>query len=86
MRERPFAVLSEKGRELTIARDDKEFIVRRDLVGNNVRERRDDLLLGRKVCALLEFKVAEGARQCQVSVDAAEIHKPAGSTYTRLFA
>jgi hypothetical protein len=46
---------------LTIAGDDQELVVLVDVMYLNVRESSDYLLLGRKIGALLELEVADGA-------------------------
>lgn len=45
---------------LTITGNDQEFVIRRNLVCNDIGEGCDNLLLGREIGALLEFKVANG--------------------------
>ena len=69
---------------LTIARNDEEFVVLGDVMYLDVREGGHDLLLGRKLGALLEFEVSDSSRQSEVTVDAAEIHEASGGLNTRL--
>jgi hypothetical protein len=45
-----------------------------------------NLLLGRQLGALLEFKVTDGARQSEVTVDTAEIDETARGADTSLLA
>lgn len=50
-------------------------------MNGDIGESSDDLLLRRKVGALLEFKVSDGARKSQVSVDTAKVDETAGGAY-----
>lgn len=45
-----------------------------------------DLLFGGQVCALLEFKVANGSGQGEVSIDTSEVDKAASGGDPCLFA
>lgn len=63
----------------TIASNDQELILFGDIVLVNVGVGSDDLTLGRKVGALLELEVADGARQGKVAVDTAKVDEAAGS-------
>lgn len=51
----------------------------------NVGEGGNDLLLRGKVCALFEFKVANGAGEGEVAVDAAKVDETARCTDACLF-
>ena len=73
-------------RVLTVTSNDKELVVVAKVVGGHIGECRDDLLFRWQIRALLEFKVANCARQGKVSVDSAEIDKASSSTYPRFFA
>lgn len=70
----------------TIAGNDKELIVVSKIVGGDVGERRHDLLLRRKVCALFELEISDGSAERQVAVDSAKVDESAGCTYTCLLA
>ena len=71
---------------LTITCKHDELIVVGKIVDSHVREGGDDLLLGRKVGALLEFKVANGTRKSQVAVDTAKVDEAACGTDSGLLA
>jgi len=45
----------------------------------------DDLLLWREIRALLEFKIANGSRKCEVAIDSAKIDESACGTYPGFF-
>jgi hypothetical protein len=60
---------------LTIARDNQELIVLANFVNLNIGKRGDYLLLRRKLRALLEFEVSNGARESEVAVYPAKIYK-----------
>lgn len=68
----------------TIASEDKEFVFICEFMRLHVGEGGDDLSFRRELGALLEFEVANGARQGEVSVDATEIDETAGSSNTVL--
>jgi hypothetical protein len=70
----------------TVTGKDKELIVVGQVVYHNVWVCRDDLLLWRKVGALLELKVTNGSGKRQVAVHSAEIDKAAGRCDSCLFA
>ena len=70
----------------TVTGKDKELIVVGQVVYHNVWVCRDDLLLWRKVGALLELKVTNGSGKRQVAVHSAEIDKTAGRCDSCLFA
>ena len=70
---------------LTIASNDKEFVVVAEFVNGNVGVCRDNLLLGRKLGALLEFEIADCARQSKVAVHTAKIDEATGSSDACLF-
>jgi hypothetical protein len=70
--------------ELTIACNHEKLVVFVDVVYLDVRERRDYLLLGRKIGALLEFKVTYRTRQSKVAVDTAKVDEATRSLNTRL--
>ena len=65
---------------LTIASNDEELIVLGDIVSHNIWVCCHDLLLRSKVGALLELKIADGTRQCQIAVNSAEVDETASST------
>lgn len=69
----------------TIASNDEELILLGDVVLLDVGEGGDDLVLGRKVGALLELKVTDGARQGKVAIDAAKVDEATGSGDAVLF-
>jgi len=50
----------------------------------HVREGGDDLVLGREIGALLEFEVADCARQGEVAIDTTEVDKSTSSRDTVL--
>lgn len=70
---------------LTVACNDKELVVIGELVDLNIGEGSDNLGLGCKLGALLELKVADGAGQGEVAVDAAKVDETAGGRDARLF-
>lgn len=53
---------------------------------NHIWESGDTLLFWGKVGLLLELEVANGSRECQVSVDSSEVDKAASGKNPRLFA
>lgn len=71
---------------LTVAGNNKELIVLRDIMSHNIWVCGHNLLFRSKIGALLEFKVTDGTRQCQVAVDSAEVDKSASSTNSGFFA
>lgn len=71
--------VTRQGSRLTIACDYQKFIIVGKFVDNDVGICSNDLLLGSKLCALLEFKIANGSREGQVAVDTSEIDETAGS-------
>lgn len=70
----------------TITSKNQELIVVAEIVHNNVRVRSDYLLFWCQFSALLEFEIANGSRERQVSVHSAKINKAAGSRDPCLFA
>lgn len=50
----------------------------------DIRESRDNLVLGRELGALLELEIANGAGQGEVAVHAAEVNESAGGLDTGL--
>ena len=64
----------------TVTCNDQEFIIVRNLMGDHVREGSDNLLLGREICALLEFEIANCTGQCKVAIDTAKVDKTSGGT------
>lgn len=71
---------------LTVAGKDKKLIVVGEVVYHDVWVCRHDLLLWRKVGALLELKVTNGSGKRQVAVHSAEVDKAAGRCDSCLFA
>lgn len=71
---------------LTVTGNNEELVVIADLVGGHIWESCNDLLFRRKVCALLEFKIAKRSAQSQVAVDTSEVDESTSSTDTGLFA
>lgn len=65
--------------ELTVACNNQKFIIIGKLVDNNVGVCGNDLLLGSKLCALLEFEIANGSGEGQVAVDPSKVDETAGS-------
>ena len=63
----------------TVASDNEEFIVVGNLVHNHVGICRDDLLLWREFCALLELEISNGAGERQITIDPSKINKPTSS-------
>lgn len=63
----------------TVACDHQKFIIVGKLVDDDVGVCRDNLLLGSKLCALLEFEIANGTGEGQVAVDPTKIDETAGS-------
>jgi hypothetical protein len=70
----------------TIAGNDQELIVLAKLVNGHIRERSDDLLLGREVCALLELKVTDSSAECKVAVHTTEVDEATCSANASLLA
>jgi hypothetical protein len=70
----------------TIAGNDQELIVLAKLVNGHIRERSDDLLLRREVCALLELKVTDSSAECKVAVHTTEVDKATCSANASLLA
>lgn len=70
----------------TIAGNNKKLVVVGQLVHSHVRVGSHDLLLGRELGALLEFKVTNGTGQSEVAVDTAKVDETARSTNASLFA
>lgn len=70
----------------TIAGNDEELVIVSKIVSSDVGERRHDLLLRGKVCALLEFEISNGSTERQVAIDSAKVDESAGCTYTCLLA
>lgn len=67
------------GQKLTVACNNQKFIIIGKLVDNNVGVCGNDLLLGSKLCALLEFEITNGSGEGQVAVDPSKIDEAAGS-------
>lgn len=63
----------------TVAGQDQELVLICELVNRHVGKGGDNLVFGGQFCALFEFKVADGARQGQVAIDAAKVNKSTGS-------
>lgn len=70
----------------TITGDDKEFIVTGQLVNGHIGESSDNLLLGGKLGALLEFEVTDGSGEGKVAVNTTKVDEAAGGTNTGFFA
>lgn len=68
----------------TITSNNQELVVLADIVYLDVGEGSDYLLLGRKIGALLELEIADGARQGKVTVDTAKVDEAASSLDARL--
>jgi hypothetical protein len=68
---------------LTITRDHQELVILVDVVYLDVWERGDYLLLGRKVGALLELKVAYRTREGKVAIDTAKVNEATSCLDTR---
>lgn len=68
---------------LTIACNDKEFVILVDIMYLDIWKRGDYLLLGREICALLELEVAYRTRQGEVAVHATKVDETACSLDTR---
>jgi hypothetical protein len=83
---RPNLNLNLSPAERTIASNDEELIVVGKVVNGHVGVRRDNLKLGGKLGALLEFEIANGTRQGKVAVDTTKVDETAGSRNARLFA
>ena len=66
----------------TVAGYDEELIVFCDIVYRDIGKSGHNLLLRRKIRALLEFEVANGSTERKVAIDSAEINKATGCTYT----
>lgn len=71
--------MHERGLSLTITSNDKELVVVGDLMSDNIGESSNDLLLGRKVGALLELKIADSTRQGEVAIDTTKVDEATGS-------
>jgi len=68
----------------TITSNDDKFIVVGKLVHSDIREGRDNLLLWRQVCTLLELEITNGAGKGKVSVDTAKVDEPTSCSNARL--
>jgi hypothetical protein len=69
---------------LTIACNHEELIIFVNVVNLDIRERSNYLLLGGKVCALLELKVTDRTRQGKVAVHATKVDEATCSLDTCL--
>lgn len=70
----------------TIASNDEELIILSHLVHGHIGEGSDDLLLRRKICALLELKVTNSSAECEVAVHAAKVDEATCCTDASLLA
>lgn len=70
----------------TVTGNYKEFIVISKFVHRHVGVRSHDLLLGRQLGALFEFKVTNGAGQSEVPVDTAKVDEATGGADTSFLA
>jgi hypothetical protein len=70
---------------LTVASENKEFILVSQLVLLDVREGSNNLALRRQLSNLFELKVTNGARQGQVAIDTAKVYKSTGGSDSVLF-
>lgn len=59
--------------QFTVARNDEKLIIGSNLMLSNIGKGRHNLLLRPEVGCLFELKVANGARQGKVSVDATKV-------------
>lgn len=65
-------------RLLTVTCKHNELVILRKVVDSHVGVSSNDLLLGRKVGALLEFEITDGTGKGEVAVDTTEIDEAAG--------
>lgn len=70
----------------TITGNHQEFIIFRQLVDGHIGVCGDDLLFGRELRALLEFKVTDSTGQGKVAIDTAEVDEATSSGDTGLLA
>jgi len=70
----------------TVTGDNNKLVIVRNVVDSDFWEGGDDLLLRWEVRALLEFEIANGARQGKVAVDSSEIDKSTCCANSCLFA
>ena len=74
-----------RSRKPTVTSNDHELVIIRKLMHSHVRESRNDLLLGREICAFLEFKVTNRTRKCKISVDTTKVDESTSCSDARLF-
>lgn len=70
----------------TITCNNNELVIFRDFMGDHIWKSCDDLLFRREVGTLLEFKITNGTRQSQVTVDSSKVNESTCSTYSSLLA
>jgi len=70
----------------TVTSNDDELVVVGNVVNGDLWKGSDDLLLRWEVGALLEFEIANGAREGEVAVDSAKVDKSTGCANSCLFA
>ena len=70
----------------TIASNDKEFIIFRDLVRYNIGKSCNNLLFRCQVGTLLELEISDSSRQRQITIDTSKVDEAASSTDSGLLA
>ena len=70
----------------TVTCNDEELIVVAEFVDCDIRESSHNLLLRRKIGALLELEVTNGATERKVAIDSAEVDEAASCAYSCLLA
>jgi hypothetical protein len=67
---------------LTVAGNDEELVIVRDIMGSDIGICSDDLLLRRQLRRLLELKITNSSGEREISVNSSEINKPTSSNNT----
>lgn len=67
---------------LTVAGNDEELVIVRDIMGSDIGICSDDLLLRRQLRRLLELKITNSSGEREISVNPSEINKPTSSNNT----
>ena len=70
----------------TVACYHKELVIVGHVVNGDIGKGGDDLLLWRKIGALLELEIANCARQGKVAIDTSKVDKTTGGAYSCFFA
>jgi len=75
-----------EGYRPTIAGNDQELIILAHLVNGHIGECSDDLLLRRKIGALLELKVADSSAECKIAVHTTKVDETTSGANASLLA